>query len=208
MFGILAFGDSITFGRLVAPGKGWADRLKVYFESKDFYNTFYNLGIPGDSSTGLLGRFEIELRARVQYNYPEDRFIILIAIGTNDSRDSGSPEKMHTTPEAYEKNISKLVSLASKHSKEIVLIGLPPVDESIMPYEGKYYSNEAIAKFNDILKKIAKEKKLLFCDTYGTFIRQKDCRKSFVDGIHPNEKGHDIMYEMIKGFLARNRLIG
>ena len=43
MKGILAFGDSITFGRGVVPSKGWANRLKTYFESQDFYKNTLRL---------------------------------------------------------------------------------------------------------------------------------------------------------------------
>ncbi|MGM5484950.1 MAG: SGNH/GDSL hydrolase family protein [Nanobdellota archaeon] len=73
MHAVLAFGDSITFGRGVVPSRGWTNSLKEYFESKDFYNVLYNLGIPGDSSTDLLKRFETEAKARIQYYFPDKK---------------------------------------------------------------------------------------------------------------------------------------
>ena len=43
MKGILVCGDSIAFGRGESPNVGWAGRLKVNFESKEFHNCLFNL---------------------------------------------------------------------------------------------------------------------------------------------------------------------
>lgn len=207
MYGILAFGDSITFGRGVVPSTGWANRLKEYFESKDFYNVLYNLGIPGDSSTDLLNRFETEATARIQYYSPDNKFVVLIAIGTNDSRGLGSSDNIQTEPKVYEENVCKMVEIAKTHTKDVVIIGLPPVDESLMPFEDTYFSNKTIRLFNSILEKIAKNEDLLFCDVYSEFIGQEDYQKLLVDGVHPNDEGYNIMYEIIKKFLIKNNIM-
>lgn len=207
MKSILAFGDSITFGRGVFPSKGWANRLKEYFESKDFYNVLYNLGIPGDSSTDLLKRFETETKSRVQYYSPDNKFVILIAIGTNDSRGLGVSDNIQTNPKDYEENICKLVDIAKTHTKEVVIIGLSPVDETLMPFEDTYFSNNRIEQFNKILEKIAQDNNLLFCDIYSGFKNKKNYHKLLVDGIHPNDEGYKLMYEIIKSFLIENKLI-
>ncbi len=207
MYGILAFGDSITFGRGVVPSTGWANRLKEYFESKDFYNVLYNLGIPGDSSTDLLKRFEIEAESRIKYYFPDNKFVILIAIGTNDSRGLGSPDNIQINPKDYENNVCEMVDIAKNQTKEVILIGLPPVDESLMPFENTYFSNKTIEQFNDILQKIAEENSLLFCDIYSEFTKQENYPKLLVDGVHPNAEGYKIMYEIIKKFLIQNKII-
>ncbi len=207
MYGILAFGDSITFGRGVVPSTGWANRLKEYFESKDFYNVLYNLGIPGDSSTDLLKRFEIEAESRIKYYFPDNKFVILIAIGTNDSRGLGSPDNIQINPKDYENNVCEMVDIAKNQTKEVILIGLPPVDESLMPFENTYFSNKTIEQFNDILQKIAEENNLLFCDIYSEFTKQENYPKLLVDGVHPNAEGYKIMYEIIKKFLIQNKII-
>jgi len=207
MKGIVAFGDSITFGRGVVPSTGWAKRLKEHFESKNLHNALYNLGIPGDSSENLLNRFETEAKARIQYHFPDDKYIILIAIGTNDSRGLGSPENIQTSPEDYKNNVKEIVKLAKKHTKYIVLIGLSPVDESLMPFEDTYFNNQTIEKFNNILQEIAKNNNLPYCDVYNKFIKQKDYSKLLFDGVHPNDEGYKVMYDIIKKFLIENKLI-
>jgi lysophospholipase L1-like esterase len=79
---ILCFGDSITFGE--GDGKGWTGRIKEWFEGTDSKRRVYNLGIPGETSTDLIKRFDSECKARVNPNEASDNYIIFIAIGAND----------------------------------------------------------------------------------------------------------------------------
>ena len=206
MFGILAFGDSITLGSGVYPNKGWAHRLKDYFESKDGFNVVYNLGIPGDSSTDLLQRFEAEVKPRINYIHPGDKFIILIAIGTNDCYAFGNPKNLQTSASKFRKNIRKIINISKQFTKNIVLIGIPPVNEDSLPFEGVYYSNRDIDKLNNILEDIAKINDLFYCEIYKEFINQ-DYKALLIDPVHPNEKGYNFMYEKIKTFLIKKKLI-
>ena len=207
MKGILAFGDSITFGMGVVPSNGSAQKLKEDFESQDIYNALYNLGIPGDSSKDLLNRFETEANARIQYHYPDNKYVILIAIGTNDSRGLGSPDNTQTSLEDYKSNVEKIVKLAKNHTNHIIIISIPPVDESLMPFEDTYFSNEIIEQFNKTLQQISEKNNLLFCDVYKEFEKREDYTTLFVDGLHPNNEGYFLMYKFIKKFLVKNNII-
>ena len=207
MYGILAFGDSITFGRGVVPSRGWVHRLKKHFETQDFYNILYNLGVPGDSSSDLLERFETEIKARAQPSSPDDKFLILIAIGTNDSIGLGSSDDIEKPLKDYEKKINKMAKIAKEYTDKIVFLGLPPVDESSMPYRDAYFDNKAIEKFNDTMKDVAEKNDALFCDIYERFTENKDYSQFFVDGLHPNDKGYKLMYKAIKEFLTEKKVI-
>ena len=66
----LIFGDSITQGFNDLTG-GWVQRLRESLTLDDFV---INLGVSGDTSDGLLARFEVELnpiinRRRIKYNF-------------------------------------------------------------------------------------------------------------------------------------------
>src|SRR3989344_8396993 len=122
MFGVLVCGDSISHGRGEMPSVGWAGRLKNYFEKQGFNNCLFNLGVPGDTSGMLLKRFETEVKSRVKYIYPIDKFIIIIAVGNNDLECIGSPNNMVTKPTVFQKNIIKLIRTAKKHTKNVVII--------------------------------------------------------------------------------------
>jgi len=205
MFGILAFGASITFGRGNSVNGGWAGRFKKYFEAQDYYNSLYNLGIPGDSTTDLLRRFEVECQARIKFKRPGDKFVILIGIGTNDSRLVNN--KPQTKPEVFKKNILKLIKLSQKYTQSISFIGLTPVDEKrTQPYETTYFFNERIEKYNNIIKECCQENKILFLDMFEKW-KNFDASKLLGDGLHPSAEGYEKMYQVIKNFLIKNKLI-
>lgn len=191
MFSILAFGDSITFGSGVNPKHGWVYYLKEDFEAKDDFNFVYNLGIPGDTSTGLLERIETEAGARVD----NENDIILIAIGTNDAR--CNPQNLQTQPEDFRENINKIITIAKKYTKKVVVLGLSPVDENMMPFEGTYFTNKTTEQFNNILKSQANKHNVAFCDIFNQLIN-KNYAELLSDGLHPNEEGYKLMYKIIK----------
>lgn len=207
MFGILVCGDSISFGRGESPNIGWSGRLKKYFEPQGFHNCLFNLGIPGDTSTTLLERFETEIKSRIQYIYPGDEFIVMIAIGINDSRGLGSLSKSETKPNKFENNISRLIQIAKKYTKNVVVVGLTPVDEDITnPFEETYFTNNRIQEYDEILKKSAQNNKIQYVNLFNT-ISELDYKKLLVDGVHPNKRGYEEIYKIIKGFLVKKKLI-
>ena len=195
MQGILCFGDSITFGKGEFPNIGWAGRLKHYFEPKGGHNGVYNLGIPGDTSTDLLKRFDTECKSRIRFKWPIDKYVIIIGVGHNDSKWQGMPEdnKPNTTAHIYEKNIKKLIKKAKNYKAKLAFIGLSPVDENkTLPFEDTSFENERVKQFNNIVKKCCKENNVLFLDMHNIMIKE-DYPKLLYDGLHPNKKGYDFI---------------
>ncbi len=201
MYGILVLGDSISYGRGEFLNLGWAGRLKKDFESKDQYNCLFNLGIPGDTSTTLLNRFETAIQSRIKYKYPEDKFIIMIAIGINDSRGIDSPTKHQTKKQEFKKNIEELIKIAKKYTKDVIILGLTPVDETITnPFEDTYFVNDIIEEYNKILKE-STENKAIFIDIFDELIKL-NYQELLSDGLHPNKKGYEKIYQIIKNSTA------
>src|SRR6266446_3620690 len=74
----LVFGASITQGFWDTEG-GWVNRLRRHYDSQvikglhpeENYPTVFNLGISGDSTKGVLKRFNNEAKARV---WPGEEF--------------------------------------------------------------------------------------------------------------------------------------
>ena len=207
MFGISVFGDSITFGRGDFVTGGWCGLLKKYFESKDYYNCLFNLGICGETSTRLLKRFDIESKVRMSHIRKGDRNVIILAIGINDSRLLGLDEKPETDITLFEKNIMSLIETAQTHTHEVLCIGLTPVDESLtMDYQGQRYTNERIKEYNYILKQTCIKKNIPFFDIFTVFLNL-DYKYLLDDGIHPNKEGYTIMFEYIKDFLIQEKIL-
>ncbi len=196
MRGILCFGDSITFG--LGESGGWVGKLKNYFEPKGEHHGVFNLGVCGDTSGDLLERLDIEAEARVKYIYPEDKYTIIIAIGINDSKGIRKAEQFCIKPEKFKKNISNLILKSKKYTKDILFVGLTPINEKItFPFEETYFSNEIIKKYNSIIKDCCKKNKVGFIDLFED-MSKKDYKKMLSDGLHPNSKGYDFIFNKVK----------
>jgi len=207
MFGILIFGDSIVFGRGEKPSLGWAGRLKEYFERQDPYNAVYNLGIPGDTTDNLLERFDTEIKARVHYFFPDDKFVIFFGIGTNDAKCIENPENYQTAKEKFRENMLSLIDKARKHTKHIIFVGLLPVDESMTnPFEDTYFTNKRQKEYNKIIKECCKQEQINFIDLIDDWLK-KDYKRLLGDGLHPNSKGYEKIFDTVKGFLIKKELI-
>ncbi len=198
---ILIFGDSITYGCNDEKG-GWAERLRMDpdFTQKD--HTFYPLGIQGDTSEGVLKRFDGETQAR----FKEQKSFIILAIGTNDTQYLKTEERNRFSEEEFNSNYLKLIKLAKKHGSGVLVLGLPPVDEtrvnSMSWSVEKSYFEARVNLFNSKIKALTQEYSLSFVDIMRLF--EQNCDKSLLDdGLHPNSKGHKLMYRDVKKSLLR-----
>jgi len=212
MHGVLCFGDSITFGGGEIPKNSWVGRLKNYFEPKGEHNGVYNLGVSGHNSVDLLKRFDAETTGRIRINRPTDKYVILIAIGQNDSRWEGMPknDNFNISEEDFERNIQELIDKAGKYQAKLAFIGLFPVNEELtVPYDDdnpKSFENKRIEIFNNFVKQKCFENKVLFLDMFDK-LKNEDPKELTDDGLHPNAKGYDFMFNIIKDFLKENKLL-
>lgn len=193
MKAILCFGDSITFGVGEVPAVGWVGRLKNDFEIEEL-KAVYNLGIPGDTSTGLKKRIATECSLRCRRNHPS-HYTVIIAVGMNDIR---STDDFKTQVEIgdFKSNVLGSIDVALESVDKVVLFGITSVDEMItMSWEGYAYTNTDILEYNQVLKEISEEKGVEFVDLFNSI---EDIKADLEDGLHPNSSGYDKMYKIIK----------
>jgi len=202
---ICAFGDSITWGAFDTEKGGWVERLKAYLLESD--NDVYNLGVSGDKTPHILERFEIETKTRVEEG--ED-VILVFAVGINDSYFIQSKKDFMTPPENFKRNIQEIIERAQKISSKIIFVGLTPVDElktSPIPWDtDKFFKNENIEKYNEIIRSACRENKVHFIEIFNNWIKS-DYRDMLEDGLHPNSEGHKKIFETVKDYLIQNKLI-
>lgn len=210
---ILVFGASIIWGANDLEG-GWVSRLRKYLDLQaniSDYSTYhasvYNLGISGDTTTELLNRIESEIKNR---KWKDEESKTVFAIGINDAKFLSDKKNNQTEKKYFSKNLEKLVKIAKKSEKSIAFIGLTPVDESkttpILWNKNSSYFNKYVQEYNNILKKFCEQNKIAFLDIFEQLNNQKFI-KTMDDGLHPGTKGHEMMYEIIKKFLAKNKFI-
>lgn len=199
MNNILIFGDSITWGAVDSKG-GWANRLKD--ESGE--NTVYILGISGDTSSGVLKRLTQESLARLDDDL---QTVLIIAIGINDSQIELETNTNKISLENFYDNLKKIVIDGKKFANKTTLLGLTPVDEEKvkpMPWKETHgYTNEQIEKYDKTIKKVAEEENVDLVEIYSKF-KQVDYKNLLFDGLHPNDKGHELIYSLLKNYLPKH----
>jgi lysophospholipase L1-like esterase len=200
---VLVFGDSITQGFWDTEG-GWVERLRKHFDSialqdlnRGPITEVFNLGISGDTTRNLLARIEAETQARKPSSEP---LIVAIAIGTND--DLFESDKQWVPPEEFRGNLEKIMDILQPLTDRIILIGNPACDESrTTPVSwGVFtYTNRELEQSEQIIGEVAKAHDLTYIPIFHEFKRRLDEDEGLLEGgLHPNNAGHQIMYEIIK----------
>lgn len=192
----LFFGDSTTYGEYDGVFGGWVDILKRFALQK--YNEgsseliLFNLGIGGETSEGLVRRIQNEMSVR----NAEDGNVVFLGYGANDLAVKDGNQIVNSRQ--FKANIEKAIQQAKVFSKEIYLVSILPVSDRIdskISSTGKIRTNEDVLVYNQILKNIATENALNYIDFYSAFLENKEILLS-KDGVHPNEKGYEMMAEI------------
>ncbi len=207
----LIFGDSITHGHWDSEG-GWTNRLKNFLEQKTVrsnfknYNSVYNLGIDGDTSAKLLARLEQEVKVR----HGGEKTVFVFAIGVNDSIFFNSENRFKVQPEIFSENIRQIINVARKFSPKIIFMGIAPVDDSrvdpIPWLPEASYKNEYVKKYNFILRDVCGQEKVGLLDLFEE-LGEKEFAEKLTDGVHPDSKGHQQIFDIVQGFLHKNNYL-
>lgn len=188
---IICFGDSLTYGFGVPKELRWSEKLK-----KSLNVNIFNKGINGDTTSGMLVRSYNDIILKK----PD---IAIIMGGTNDFLKGYSCEYVF-------ENICEIVNECTKYNIEPIIGIQIPVFESKAAI--MWDSHIDYNKVNEKLKKLRKmiinyclNEKIKYIDFFNIFNNMdfKCVESYYLDGIHLNEKGHDLMskkaIDVIKG---------
>ncbi|MFH1601935.1 MAG: GDSL-type esterase/lipase family protein [Candidatus Shapirobacteria bacterium] len=187
------FGDSVTQAAYVKAG--WTELLKQYLEKKyqnNFIN-FFNLGIGGNTTSDVLKRFEIEASFRTPTS-------IIFNVGINDSGYFKEITKSIIKKTNFKTNLEKIISKAKAHTKDITFIGLCLGDDSILKpppgnTDGKCFDKKRMEAYDKLLENIARKNSCRFIKIWENLNDQ-----DFLDGLHPNDQGHQKMFQVISKY--------
>ncbi len=178
---IVLIGDSIT--------EGWSNFDPEFF----IRNNLINRGISGQTSPQMLIRFKQDA---IHLN-PK---LIVINAGTNDIAANTGP----SSPEMIIDNITSMAEIAMKHSINVALSTILPVEK----YEWNKNVDDAperISKVNLALKDYCRSNNLIFINYYSSMVNDRKGLKSQYgnDGVHPTKEGYDVM-----AFVLKNTILG
>jgi len=175
---VVFMGDSIT--------DGWDDpKYGGFFPGKPYIDR----GISGQTTPQMLLRFRPEVIAL------KPKVVVILA-GTNDIAGNTGP----MTLEAIEDNLTSMAELARANKIRVVLSALLPISD-YETREGKPIIQsmrrppERIKALNDWMRKYAADTHAVYLDYYSAMADDKGFLKDELsdDGLHPNQKGYDVM---------------
>lgn len=181
---IICLGDSLTYGYLVRRSKVWTklSEDKTGFE-------IINEGIPGDTSGGMLCRIK-------QSVFDKNPNAVFIMGGINDLI-TGAPlglvtsNLMAMTHQSLAKGIIPVIGIGPKFNKD-------NIQKSWAQFGDFNKVAEDLKKYYAWILKFCTCFNLDYIDFYTDFEREagNSFRDLFLDGLHPNEEGHEIMSEI------------
>ncbi len=161
---IVCFGDSLTFGQGVDPGKSYPDLLQAELDRSGYRYRVVNFGVSGDTTQDGLERLPLVLAEMPR--------VVVLEFGANDG--------LRGQPVANaEGNLAQMIEALKKAGITIVLAGitLPP-----------NYGPEYITRFNAMYAELAAKYKLpLIPFLLAGAAGHADLMQQ--DGLHPNAAG-------------------
>ncbi len=203
MYNIFCFGDSITYGEFDPEKGGWVERLKqagFRFFSRDKEIKVTNLGISGESSPEALLHIEREVEPRLDKDLQN---IFIFAYGANDNCFFPKDNRYGTPKEDFKKNLEIMCEIARKYHAKIFFLGITPVIESknaTPNHRGKVRNNSLVAEYSKTIEEVAKEQGAIYIDIMSKF--PADEKLFCEDGLHPNAKGHELIFNLVKDSLV------
>jgi len=178
---LVIIGDSLTEGYGVPKEKAFPFLVEEKLASKDISLKIINSGVSGSTSASAPSRVQWALKSNPDY--------LALALGANDGLRGLSTEEM-------KKNLGEAIQAAKDQGAKVFLFGM-----YMPPNMGKKYTTE----FAQVFLELSKEKEVpllpFLLENVGG---KKDLNQS--DGIHPNEKGHEVLADTVFKFLQEQLL--
>lgn len=177
-------GDSLIFGYGVKPKDNWVNKLKNTYDLD-----IYNKGVNGSTSTDMLVRFQ---RDAID-NCPN---ILFLMAGTNDLLSNRSVTSIVN-------NIEIMIKEALLNNIK-VHIGIPPniipemANKLFMRCYTYDYCKESLPLLRNELLNLCNSYSLKYIDFYSITENSKQLSNLYLDGIHFNPKGQDLLFEAAK----------
>lgn len=196
---IVAIGASYCFGLGDSTHGGFIGRLKIWHENKDKDNNVYNLGISGKAVGQTTVQILKRLQPEVSIREPD---LILLVSGVNDVRRHASRENpCVTSREDFRKNIVEMIHQA-KILAEVVVISPIPIREKHDSADN-YLLPKDVEEYAQIIQEVCIDEKVAYLDMYHELAQQEYTQLLTSDGVHPNEKGHEKIFEKLKELLEK-----
>lgn len=199
---VLVFGASSTQGYWDSLG-GWAERLKHYYDALQMQDwsieqpRVINLGVSGDNSAAILRRIGPETKAREN----EKGLAIIIQIGSNNAAEQDG--RLVSTVDKYQADLEAIIKKAEEFTYKIIVVGFPAIYEAKtnpVAWADLYYKNNNIFRFEKAAQETSEKLDVPFVAIHQECLKKMAAGDDLQahDGLHPNDKGHQLIFELVQ----------
>lgn len=199
---VFCFGDSITLGYNDSEGLGWPGRLCRGLKHGEYHVAAYNLGVNGDTSQDIAGRWRAEADARSR-NSPG---LMLFAFGFNDAaRADGESAQVDL---ASSLAAARTMLTAARTVSGVLWIGPTPLDESVNPMQTEYdvwdMRNADIARYDAAYAEMAADIEIPYLRLFPELLTSPRYQAALLAGdrVHPGDDGYAMIAEKIAAWEA------
>ncbi len=185
MKNIVCLGDSTTYGYMITRKKVWPSILNNKFaeEGKDI--NIINKGINGDTTSGMIARFERDC-------LNENADLLILMGGVNDIF-------MFQNIDKIKDNIKLIVETSNKNNVDIILFTpIPFIKEIFTFFEADNLDlfENSLKEYVSWINEYTKENNIKSIDVYNMFMnnifKSNKYEDIYFDGVHLSENGHNI----------------
>ncbi len=205
---VVVFGDSTSAPR--GKLKIYADLLREEFHKHGIAAKVVNAAVGGNTTRAALARFETDVVAK----HPD---LVIIQFGINDAAvdvwKTPPALKPRVSLKEFEANIRQFIRRLKQKRAEVVLMtpnclawtpklkrlyGKPPY----LP-DDKNGFNVLLTRYATAIRQIGKEQEVPVIDIYRAFNeygsqKGQQIEDLLLDGMHPNDKGQRLVFELLK----------
>ncbi|PCI60561.1 MAG: GDSL family lipase [Kordiimonadales bacterium] len=189
---ICFFGDSFTNGTGDDACLGWAGRVSASARARGQDLTYYNLGIRGDTSAEVVGRWHQEAEARIN---ADDKGLLVFSFGTNDCA-LGEDGRARLPQNDRLKN-ARAIIVAAPRAWPTLIVGP-------LPILGDLKANKRIADLSRQMGALSAAHRVPYLDLFKAMkdsdVWAAECEAG--DGVHPGAKGYELITEMVENWDA------
>ena len=202
--GIVMFGDSTTAERPGAVEKVYADRVREALQGGTPPLTVHNAGLGGHTTRDARRRLARDVLA----HKPR---LVVIQFGINDAAvdvwKTPPPSASRVPLAEYEQNLRWMIATLREQKVKPVLMttnlarwtnklrelyGKPPY----RPEDADGFDAPVLSGYNQVVRKLAAELAVPLVEVHDAF-SAKNPDKLLLDGMHPNDKGHQVIAELL-----------
>jgi acyl-CoA thioesterase-1 len=176
---VCVVGDDLVAGVGDARSLGWVGRVGARTTRGEAQLTIYPLGVPGETTAELVGRWGEETGRRFAGAGPEDCRLV-IGLGHEDLRQGLSLPRSRL-------NLANVLDECATRGLAVFVVGPPPA-----PEESR---NARISELSAAFADVCLRRGVRYVDCFSPLVSHEDWLTDLAagDGVHPGQAGYGLM---------------